>query len=940
MNKQKACGGLPASSAAPQITLKSHVVKSIPSRLKSARQKKCIELYKSNPIDIACSNCTTSSSMDAFHGTFLNPNECMNISDTALQSSPLKCQNSQPESPRDVLNKTYMRTRDRRTIKDNNNPADDSSRNHKISHNSSELLDNSNSVLRRYSSSSSCDSMCLRTYNVHPSSIFSTSSDEDVEESMFIPEPIIQLSSRLLKLAMPYHTIEQLTPGKHVWVVDEEDVEMFIPSTWCNAYKLVCNGRLSGTVVRHSGSMTIVRFHDEASEISLSLTLPRPCLSIKPVEPYEISSSANKGVFGSCCCKTGPRVICPELGSLKNSLSKTPHQFYESMSVLEVPAERLADLGETQSLFQREQYTTALAMVNRLIATQSPGMPMDVDALTLRSRIFIFLGRYEDALVDALCCAELEPRWVRGYLCMARAHSGLGNFNKAAAALCKASAFLPNSAELECIKDLNSYMIRVQKLLQEVSNGDLLVTLDFMYSKRIIIQSQSVTPSKSLFLENAPILAMHSLFGNQFVGRCEVCFRDVSEDMDAASINTFTSLQTNCTSSPLSDIRYEIDSTTPKCADLLEAPITSPSKSTGLFCSQYCQIRSMLYSGLEEKHKEGLKQVKELLYEKASQMKDMRTLEMMNMTTRLFFMVISTHRRLIYYHRNRCKHRNGGTDPSNFQGSDDFHKYRGIARVSPILLNSLEDKTQAGIENFISSPNTDHTPEFRGMLRGTTTKALPIELTLKLLGAYPLVNDYLTSSQRAELITLYDVLTVKFKEESKKLYTETLFCSLYNYVKCYFAPVYISPSSTVISPPMVPFLDKGETVATPRCTSNVYYVYYLPLLLGCAACEVAPGAEEGAHSPPRPSPESPVRANAKLRFVEWHRSLLHASRRNLKFATVQANLASLASSASGEEGGGGARETLFPLLEAIALRPIRHCEPLTYPSMSPNGDFH
>ncbi|CCW61592.1 unnamed protein product [Phytomonas sp. EM1] len=949
MREQRVCDPLLASSGSPKITNKPHASIPISPDLREVHRTNSFELYQDDPVENERSKCTSSRGTKRICDMSCNPSVCLNIHHTAGEEALFNDQNSRSATPRDAFGETYVEARDRRDIKGIKATVGGSPRNTKSSQHSSDLLGSSNSMFRRYSSSSSssCDSMCQRTYNANPQSIFSSSSDENGEDSMFIPEPIIQLSSRVKKPVMPYHTIEQLPPGKPVWVVDEEDVEMFLPAAWCNAYKLVCNGRLGGRVVRHSGRMTIVRFHDDASDMSLSLTLPRSCLSIKNIEPYENSQSVEKGVFSSCCCKTRQRMACSDSMSLENSHSKTHHQFYECLSVLRVPTERLEDLGEAQECFQREDFATALELVNRQLSARTPGMPPDVDALTLRSQILIFLGRYEDALVDAVCCAEVEPRWVRGYLCMARAHSGLGNFNEAAAALRKASVLLPNSAELERIKDLNSYMIKVQKLMQKVSNGKVLITLDSMYCKRMIVQSQSISQNRLLCWENTPILAMPSLFGNRFSGRCEVCFRDGGEEMDDASVNTFTSVQTNYTSSPVSELKFENDAAATNHGDSFEALPATTSKPTGLYCSEYCQKRSTLFSRLEEKHKEGLQHVREMIYAKAPNLKDMSSLEMMNMTTRLFFMVVSTHRRLISYHLNLCKHTSSDADGSNLQKSKELLQSQGISKVSPIFLETFTDKAQAGIENFVSNANVDSDVESRGATRGPTTKVMPIEIALKVLGVYPLVNDYLSTSQRAELITLYKALTVKFKEESKKIYTEVLFYSLYNYIKCYFTPIYVSPTSAVVSPTMIQVFGKdGDNTTMPFCISNTYYVYYLPLLLSCAVREedLASKRDGLVHlrcpSFPLRSPESSSGANSKIRFVDWRRSLFHSPRAGPKCGAVSSNLVSLASSVSGEEGADGTWDQPFPLLEAIALRPIRCRESLIYSSMPHIGGIH
>lgn len=65
---------------------------------------------------------------------------------------------------------------------------------------------------------------------------------------------------------------------------------------------------MKGTVQRHSGNMTLVKFSGTNETDTFVLTLPRICLSLKEIAPYEsICQSEMRGIMTACYSNLSPR---------------------------------------------------------------------------------------------------------------------------------------------------------------------------------------------------------------------------------------------------------------------------------------------------------------------------------------------------------------------------------------------------------------------------------------------------------------------------------------------------------------------------------------------------------------------------------------------------------------------------------------------------------
>lgn len=624
------------------------------------------------------------------------------------------------------------------------------------------------------------------------------SSSEEEESGLFIPDPVIQLNHECDKPALLYLSKDELPVGVTVWVLDEEDVECLLHPYWGSTYKHVCNGRLKGILKRHIGEMSFVLFHDDKTEVDFGLTLPRCCLTKNAVEPYESRHVAtNVRVLGSFYCNVGPRASghCP--ASAARSPRTASQQLYEQLSVLSISSESLPFIGRAHERFLKGAFEEALREVNTVLAAQG-GTPIYLDALLLRSRILVFLEQYDKALIDAKQCIALEPEWIRGLLCAARAYCGLGNFEEAGVCIETASKFVHSSTEVRELEAMNAYLYGLQQRLVN-SGSSVTLFLDHMYRKCFLVK-QNCKSGDVLCREGRPIIAMVSIFGVAPPGRCSVCFRAGAETMEFVS---------SYRSHPyLSSVNNGSSGS--------EVCTMSSDANQALFCSRGCQLRASLYAPMETKHREGVSRARDLIKSKMSITIDHYPLEMANMTLRLFFMVISTHRRLSAQRKRTLR-------------GDGLHTIGRDHADPPTTRITVLDSQDPDWTNASSSPAAYIPPP-----------KLSIILALKHLGLYPLVSVHFSNRTHEELSVLYEALTVNFKEESKKVYSKTLFESLYTYVHAHIMPVELDPLPESLCSSVRSSNHQLETLVNRASASKKQKVFYLPFVVGCSGRATAP----------------------------------------------------------------------------------------------------
>ncbi|CBZ28922.1 conserved hypothetical protein [Leishmania mexicana MHOM/GT/2001/U1103] len=631
----------------------------------------------------------------------------------------------------------------------------------------------------------------------------SSSGDGGEDGVLFVPDPVFDLTALQQKAVMPCLTQDQLPLGATVWVVDEDDVATQLTCNFSASYPPVCNGRLCGEVVRHTGHMTLVRFRSKASDLYFTLCLPTSCLSLQPIEPYDSaphhddSYGLGSGAYGML----GPRAACRGGAETCGNDGCVGHCLFEAMPAYDFEKVRGTTLEKAQEAFFGGFFEKALTSVNEYIDAQ-PTSPIAststdtdasanlatsgdappkaaalVDALILRSRIFVFLERYHEALVDAQRCVQLEPRWVRGYLSVARAHCGLGQFSEAAAATGHACIILPYSLELERIRELNNHMHYLQSQLRAEKASCYLV-LDCYYRKRLCVKA-SVTAETVLCTEATPIVATHSVFvSKEPPHRCPVCFRVFSTSEQPGSV-VLTPEAAN----------------TPPTRDISPPP-SSPG-GTDMdddveYCSTECTQRASLYRPLELKHRAPLAQVRSLILSKGAVTLNVLPLEMAAMTVRLFLMVVTIHRRL------SAKRRIEDSSRRNVDGEAPcscHDKTRTWPDVDAHLGGAL-----------VSSQCPSPSPPVR------------VETSLRRLGVYPLCTEPIAHNKLDELKIVYDTLTADFKAEDRAIFSYEVLSQLYAYVSAYFTPVDLNS----LQPP-------DSSGGTPAHQT----VFYLPHYVGC-----------------------------------------------------------------------------------------------------------
>ncbi|KAF8295109.1 hypothetical protein TcYC6_0097460 [Trypanosoma cruzi] len=431
----------------------------------------------------------------------------------------------------------------------------------------------------------------------------------DDEKQLYLPEPVVSLTTTQ-KPELPRLSAENLPTGCHVWVVDEDDVHLLLREHWDDSYRAVCNGRLCGTVVRHSVNVTLVSFYDEHLEMNYGLSLPRICLSNVPVESYNRSPGGSNRLIQSCF---GLGNLDPRAVRFREDAAapKVNRQFYESLSVMEVQVpQSLPQLAAVQKSLSEGAYEEALKLLDKL--------PLNavnrVDILVLRSRANIFLGRYEEGLKDALEAIEEEPRWVKGNLAAARAFSGLCKFEKAAQQIHRAMLLLPHSHELHKIGELNSFMLSLQMGLPR---KDLDLFLDSQYAKRLV-SSRRFKKDEIVYKGDQVIFAMESIFSTPS-GRCCVCLK---------------------TEGKMMRVPVDLDG--------------NSSEELACYCSVECQQRSSLFFVMElGRHRVAVERARDLISCTLPQRVNQVSLDLTYMATRLFLMICVTHDRLLSIRRSQ-----------------------------------------------------------------------------------------------------------------------------------------------------------------------------------------------------------------------------------------------------------------------------------------------
>ncbi|ORC90830.1 uncharacterized protein TM35_000072540 [Trypanosoma theileri] len=458
--------------------------------------------------------------------------------------------------------------------------------------------------------------------------------DKTEEKLLYVPEPVISLSC-VRKPLVPRLPIEDLPVGTNVWVVDEEDVQLLLREHWDESYRAVCNGRISGTVVRHSNNVTLVRFYNEQLDMDYSLSLPRACLSDVPIDAYSSSPHGSSYMVTSFfgLGNLGPRAGRSHDNTTTCTLDK---QYYESLSFMEVHiSPNLPQLGVANERFIAGAYEDAISLLDKLDDETQHKM---VDVLVLRSRTNIFLGRYEEALKDALKIIELDPSWVKGYVAAARALSGLGNFEEAGTQINQAMLLLPHSRELRRIGELDIFLCNLEMSLPK---NELKLSLDAYYAKQLLTCRQ-YKKFDTIYDENWILLAMESIVSEPSE-RCCVCLKPSKEMM-----------------------RVPIDL------------IGNASVKLACYCSVECQQRSSLFFAMElGRHRLAVERARDLISSTFTLRVCQTPLDLAYMTTRLFAMICVTHDRLSVQRRcHRRANESGNSKISFEEGSQSFNSER------------------------------------------------------------------------------------------------------------------------------------------------------------------------------------------------------------------------------------------------------------------------
>lgn len=432
----------------------------------------------------------------------------------------------------------------------------------------------------------------------------STANAASSDAMLFVPEPVVSLLNDE-KPAMPMLSRESLVSGSAVWVCDESDVKLLLKENWDIAYKVVCNGRVEGRVIRHNGNdVTLVKFVNDTLGITYAFTLPRACLSLEKIDAYD--SGPQKRVLNRMEDLAGSIAGVGNLGPRAGrGTAKTKEvvnlfqQYYEVMTANNI---KTAVTEEAVELLQKGKLDNALAAVNRAIE-EDLAEDHRKELICVRSTIHLFSGNYNGALADALKSIDINPSWVKGYLRSARAYKALGKFTLASHMINQSLLLLPHSHEVAAVSEMNDFLRRQQLELETVNA--LNFRLDQLYQKRLF-PKRGFQVDECVFEESECIACIPSM---QNLGDC-CCVCLASDNINMMAAPTVT-------------------------------------HETYLYCSTACQQRSSLFLVMElDRHAIGIKSALSLIFSKAASSMNMLPLEQARLAMRLFLMVFTTRERL------------------------------------------------------------------------------------------------------------------------------------------------------------------------------------------------------------------------------------------------------------------------------------------------------
>lgn len=531
--------------------------------------------------------------------------------------------------------------------------------------------------------------------NVAMQSIVQKFGSSGAEEGMlFVPEPVMSLFNDS-RPQMPLLTQDQLPRGTNVWVTDEDDVKMLLKDNWDGVLKAVCNGRAIGEIIRHStADLAVVLFESDTLAIKYTFTLPRVCLSIEKVEAYD--SPKTRGNNGNATASSfaqsvgGVGNLGPRAG---RGTAKTKeevnilHQHYETMASFPV---KCVSTEAAWALLAKGKLTDALAAIEKAIADDTAG-EFTKENLCVRSTIHLFSSEWALALKDALEVISINRSWVKGYLRAARAYKAQGKYTLASLMINQSLLLLPHSNEILEVSSMNNFLKSQQEILDKALFY-VSIRLNALYLKRFYAK-RGFQAGEVLYSEQSDwIIAMPSMFNTAEC--CCVC------------------LSAN---------------------NLQRMNLPTKAEFQDLFCSTACHQRSTLFFPKEKDDFEvGYRSAMSLVQAKAASSMNMLPLELARMTMRLFFIVCTTHERLV-----------------------------GQERALAIIQSNSDGPKPVEV-------------------------TVTVDDALVHLGIFPLASTTgMETKTRDDLIVLCNVMCQGFEPKAKLMYTNQLFVRLFAFVSGY-----------------------------------------------------------------------------------------------------------------------------------------------------------
>ena len=288
---------------------------------------------------------------------------------------------------------------------------------------------------------------------VHAKASFLTSAADSAAGASLIgwvPQSMFKFSD---KPPLPYLGVEALPRDTLAYLIDAEDVSMMLGQNWERSYHALCAGKGQFRVIRHSGAFTYVEIVHPPMNVRTFITLPRSCLSIAPIAPYESAFDPNRKGYTSI----GTSLHAKDRGAPPGFVAIAKHT--SETFPLEEAIVMLMQQQVPHDGFQNIMFNLSTGSFDDVInGTEVAGNPSPL-LLTACAVARLMKGEPAEALQDAQRAIAMAHNAAAPYLAAWRALMALGKFASALSMLGTASLLVPNLPFIPRIRVINDFFI-------------------------------------------------------------------------------------------------------------------------------------------------------------------------------------------------------------------------------------------------------------------------------------------------------------------------------------------------------------------------------------------------------------------------------------------------------------------------------------------------